>query len=146
MAAMMMLGAGLAAKGSSQAVKLTDLVIDGSKLFDNTSGYARFELYSNGTLISDSTNLPTYPIPGQWLQTTQPGAGTGYEVRVSLISGNVPAGPALSQWHSLSTNKSWLLSRIFNGTLEAVVLVEIRPVAGSVVASATFTMTVTIET
>lgn len=91
------------------------------------SGTAGFSLRSNG-ILDLTTGSGFSPRNGQWWGASPSpttGIGNSYYVRLEQTSiGGAPSGPPLNQWHSLSTDRTWIEGPIdlgnvayFTGTL-----------------------------
>lgn len=81
-----------------------------------------------------SGGLPTY----QWLLYGAPGS---YEVRATQqsASGAVASGDTQGVWLSLSSGRRFIYSNSSVGIGSASLLIEVRPVSGTVIASCTIT-------
>lgn len=117
-------------------------------IFRNGNNLNRFDLSSNGQLVTTESGGPPAPsfiVPGQWWPAAPvAGIGSGYEARMTVVSG-VGEDPNQSFWYA--TDGVWRNIGTTNGFLGrftwtgSVIRVEIRPAGGgTVLASADFTM------
>lgn len=97
------------------------------------SGY-RFE--RAGTIIPDSSGGVGTRINTEWVSVGRSATvGDGYEIRAIIVSGTVNGTTsAFNTWLSLNSDRTFAL------TTAGSFLVEIRPVGGSVVVSAIYTI------
>lgn len=103
---------------------------------------AEFRLNTDGNAQS-RTNLGSWTTQFAWLIA---GSVGDYDCRMTMNSGTNFGGSALSTWLSLSSIRSWSLSRSTNGTTTGTATLEIRHNgSGIVLASSTITLTATRE-
>jgi hypothetical protein len=92
---------------------------------------------SNATAAVNITNAGTQTGtdggPYTWLKG---GLASSYEIQATLNSGTV-TGDAFGSWLNLGTSRVWSLTESGIGTKLGSIGLQIRPVGGSVVASAT---------
>lgn len=68
---------------------------------------------------------------GGWYSPTTAGIGSGYWVRMTLLSGTAPGtSPGLGTWLQLSSDRQWGWSRASNGSTTATVKIEIATDSG----------------
>lgn len=79
----------------------------------------------------DGGNSGTYA----WLKSG--GNASAYEIEATLNSGTVTG--TFGSWLNLGTSRSWTLTRTTTGTNVGTITIQIRPVGGSAVATATIT-------
>lgn len=80
---------------------------------------------------------------GSWITPTS-AAGSAYEARVTMVSGDTLTGGTLNTWLSLGTSRAWSLSTTIVGTVIGTATVEIRQASsGTVLASRDITWTAT---
>jgi hypothetical protein len=91
---------------SQVGVQLTDISLSVSG-----GGTAGFSVRSNG-ILDLTTGSGFSPRSGQWWGASPSpttGIGNSYYVRLEQTStGGFPTGPALDQWHLLSTDRTWI--------------------------------------
>lgn len=103
---------------------------------------AEFRLNTDGNAQSRA-NLGTWTTQFAWLLA---GSIGDYDCRMTMNSGTNFGGSSLSTWLSLSSIRSWSLSRSTNGTTTGTATLEIRRASsGYVLASSTITLTATRE-
>lgn len=140
------------AGSSNNPVNLTSLTGDIVRAAFTTSGNpvtatGGVRLQTDGTLQTSegSGTGASYAdkASGQWhLAEPDAGIGSGFEARMTINSGALDAGDALSTWISLGTERTWSTSETSdNGSTEANLTLEIRRTGSSaVLRSATFTI------
>jgi hypothetical protein len=110
--------------------------------FDTSLATATLAISSDGT-VSGTGNVSSFS--ANWITPTS-AAGANYDVRVQVLSGNTPSGSSLNTWLPLSSNYFWTLSQSGIGFLTSELGMEIRSAAsGQVLASATYTVSATVE-
>lgn len=92
---------------------------------------------SNGTNGTGTNDL----YPGEWLVS---GNASDFEIMATVTSGSVSGGSAATGvWLNLGTTRFWHKVYAGVGGQTAVILVQIRPVGGAVMASGSMTLTAT---
>ncbi len=94
-----------------------------------------YSLNSNGTITGFATDLGTYSI-GNWVAPSPPVAS--YEVFATLNSGT--ASGTFGSWLPLSSNRTWSKSSSSLGLVSASIGLQIRDASGTVVDTATITL------
>lgn len=80
---------------------------------------------------------------GNWITPTSL-AGSGYDVRATVVSGTTPTGSATGSWLSLGSSQSWTLGTASVTTVTCQLTIEIRSASSlAVLASGTVTLTAT---
>lgn len=98
---------------------------------------AGFSLLSNGNTTTTQQGSGTDTVNNDdWYTPITTSIGSGYSVRVTLLSGINPSGPALGSWHVLSSTRYWSMSS-GAGYRACSVRVEIRKGTGAVLATGT---------
>jgi hypothetical protein len=122
--------------GASATVTLTDAtVID----VDSGFGASAAFLFTSGGLIQESTSTSGTVTVAGWLDPTT-SAPSDYEIRATLSSGTVSG--TFGTWQALTSTRSWSVSASGGGgaSQSGTILIEIRKGGGSVLDSATFTL------
>lgn len=128
----------IAAYGGA-VVKLTNQTFEAIAT-DPATATAGYRLDNAGVAYTGENG--TYSaISGEWLSG---GSAGDYECFVTVNSGTLTSGPT-GGWTSLSATQTWTLARTTNGSSNVNFTIQIRPVGGSVVATATIDMTATRE-
>ncbi len=129
---------------NSAVVALNNKNINGIAVDESAS--AAIRLLADGTLQTRAggTGFPFVTDPDEWALPRLSSNGALFEVRFSGSGTANPTGPSIGSWHQLNVTRTWDLiaiapgvSQDFTGTM------EIRPVGGSVVATATMFLTAT---
>lgn len=121
--------------------------IDDMDIPSATSETAQYKLTATGDIYTDADGSGFTDSGDDWIA---PQVGmAGFEVRATLVSGNVAGGSssALGTWLALSADRSWRC-KIANPTFPDTaceLTVEIRPAGGVTVTSATITMSAHFE-
>jgi len=135
-------GAAFAASGG---VSLKDVSIR-AFVFDPDDSYAGYRIGSDGKTYRAAGNLLSWSVsPSNPDWVTPNGDASNYECRATLLSGTLSSGTTGS-WLPLTSTRDWHVLRTFIGTNSASILVEIRPISGSVVASATISLSAEVST
>ena len=141
-----MTGVAMALAGSGSTPRLTDRSVSAAATFPNNAT-AEIEFSASGGLNTIEDNGTGGVVTGrlpEWHGRSYAieGAGTHYEIRCTVQSGNAPSsGSAIDTWLALTSAREWLLFRNSLGSSVGTWLIEIRPSSGAVIASATYTMT-----
>jgi hypothetical protein len=116
--------------GASGAVAISNQSVFDVGLFPE----AQYGLLNDGRAYYSTSTDGTSYISGEWLVS---GAASGFEARVTVQSGALSVGTA-GTWLGLGTSRAWGVSGA-NGSAD--ILVEIRETGGSVLDTATVTLT-----
>lgn len=111
---------------------------------DPTNSRVLFNLESDGDVFVARDDGPD-GVEYQWLS---PGTNSGnYEVEVVISSGSFTssAGDGVGVWTNLGTNRQWTRQQTVVGSSSVVAVFSIRPTGGSVMASATITLTAEVD-
>lgn len=104
------------------------------------NAFCAFELQSDGDIqrYFGASNGDV----GDWITPiSAAGGGAAYECRATLLSGTSPSG-TLNTWLSLTSDRSWSLSRSTIGTTTCTLTIEIRRASdGTVLTSQSVTIT-----
>jgi hypothetical protein len=108
-----------------------------------TGATATWQLLSTG--IGKATKSNGTFNTWTWLLS---GLASDYQISMALVSGATPSGDPLSSWLSLSSSRSWFVSRGGTfGTTISNLQVSIKNVAtGIIVATAAITITANVDT
>jgi hypothetical protein len=79
--------------------------------------------------------------PYTWLKS---GSASNYEIFATLNSGTV-TGDSFSTWLNLGTSRSWSLTESSIGTKLGSITLQLRPVGGSVISTATISFTAEVD-
>lgn len=120
---------------SSESVALSNATIAATGGGSQTASYT---LESDGDIIHTTTLFGAIDA-GDWI-TPKTAAPSDYEVRATIVSGTLSSGTAGS-WLALTSNHTWTKSMPIAGSSECVLTIEIRKGAGSVLSTATITLT-----
>jgi len=118
----------------------------GGSLTDNevsASAYVNLQFNSNGSVTTSGGTSYVSTIGGTWHDAFP--TGSDYDIKVDVVSGDIPTGDSLGSWISLGTNRQWQTSSSLPGSGSAVtqcsLTISIRKAASLlVVASNTYTM------
>jgi hypothetical protein len=103
---------------------IATFTIDTFTSVDDTSGQtATITVKSDGTVVS--SNLEGLLQIANWFTPTQEGAGNGYYVQITRLSGAAFTSNAASSVVSLAANKAAYLTRTTTGTSTIVYKIEI---------------------
>lgn len=127
----------MAGNGGSAPVVAISNASDTVFGFSPNTTIASYSLTSAGAVVLENSGFFE-----NWI-TPQIGM-SGYEVRATLNSGSITSG-SLGTWDSLAFTRSWQISRSVSGVQSANLTIEIRPTGGSVVDSATVTLSVSVD-
>lgn len=93
--------------------------------------------FTSGGLITGTGNIAA--INDAWI-TPLSAAGSAYQIRATLSSGDTPSG-TIGSWEGLGSTRTWGLSQSGVGSKACDLLIEIRRASDSVVLdSATYTL------
>lgn len=125
-----------------QAVKLTPRQLN---IREGSSGtfqsYVSLHSYGGLGVSSGSIDGPEVEIPGEYLPTISPGAGSIYQSRATRIAGNNLTNGTANSWQALTSSRTygWIIEGSLPAGFGGRILVEIRLAATQeVVASAMF--------
>lgn len=112
----------------------------GNEVTDPSNASVNIAFNTNGTL---TTNADTNPFGGSWISNGTP---SNYYLKVTPLSGTFTAG-STGIWNSLSSLRSYIVSRSTVGFKSCTALYEIASDAlgVNVVDSATITLTATVN-
>lgn len=108
-------------KSAFSIVNNTSISVSGTAEFPNFAS-AGITYETNGNIQASTSDAGSYDA-GDWGTPNTTGAGNGYYIRASNLSGNAPSGPAFNQWHPLSSARAWNYST--QGSLSCTFTVEI---------------------
>jgi hypothetical protein len=122
--------------GQGTVVRITDVLVEDVQISPDDAR-AAYTLANTGQVI-----LGVATFYENWID---PQFGmSDYEARATLTAGALTNGTTGS-WLNLGTTRQWDVERSSLGTNSATLTMEIRPVGGSVVTSATITLTATVD-
>lgn len=102
----------------------------------------RLTILNDGSATADTFLTSGSFSPLNWASPRWSGIGDGYEVRLTLNSGDSPtSGATVGSWLEITSDRFWAWTT--SGFLNANATLEIRPIGGAVAASDTFDVTVT---
>jgi hypothetical protein len=131
-----------AVMGGGGSVNLSSPKSHGATKFDTSTAQAGFTLQSDGQYTGD-INTVSSDVTGEWWSAAPlAGVGSLYQARFTETSGTVSSG-TVGTFISLAAGASWFVSRSTAGNKTCVGTLEIRPNGGSVLATATITMSAT---
>lgn len=120
---------------TSETVSISNLSVTATGFPTQTATYT---LESDGDVISTTTDFGSSD-QGDWI-TPKSAAPSDYQVRATVVSGSLSSGTTGS-WLVLTSNRSWTRSRATEGVDTCVLTIEIRKGTGSVLSTATITLT-----
>lgn len=101
----------------------------------STAGVQFFSTGTYNTYGNDGGNSPPASPPAVWL--TGGGSGANYEIKFTPTTGSPNAGDVTGSWLSLSTTRSWGMSRSTLGSISCFGTIEIRDAATLAVLAST---------
>ena len=122
--------------GQGTVVRITDVLVEDVQISPDDAR-AAYTLANTGQVILGVATFYENWIDPQFVMSD-------YEARATLTAGALTNGTTGS-WLNLGTSRQWDVERSSLGTNSATLTMEIRPVGGSVVTSATITLSATVD-
>ena len=124
------------ARGSAPLVAINN-ASDSAFVFSPNTATASYTLNNSGQVVlGNSGFFENWIIPQVGM--------SDYEARATLNSGSITSG-TLDAWVSLGTSRTWQVVRSISGVSGANLTIEIRLTGGSVIDSATVTLSASID-
>jgi hypothetical protein len=129
------------ASGNKQVFSAETVSLSNVSVFATGGGSqtATYSLEFDGDVISITTDFGSVD-EGDWVTPKSAAGSTNtYQVLATVTSGSLSSGTA-GTWLALSTTRSWTKTQASAGSSECVLTIQIRKGTGSVLTSATITL------